>query len=35
MTLASATRAVFTDDAGHRVVFRARPGATAFKATCL
>jgi hypothetical protein len=35
MTLTSATRAVFTDNAGHRVAFRARPGATAFKATCL
>lgn len=34
MTLTSGTRAVFTDDAGHKVTFRARPGATAFKALC-
>jgi hypothetical protein len=34
MTLTSRTRAVFTDDAGHEVAFRARPGATAFKAVC-
>ncbi|MFD3440426.1 hypothetical protein ACFWU3_23285 [Streptomyces sp. NPDC058685] len=34
MTLTSATRAVFTDDAGHEVVFRARPDAKAFKVIC-
>ena len=34
MTLTSATRAVFTDDAGHEVVFRARPGAKSFKVIC-
>ncbi|MFF7203741.1 hypothetical protein [Streptomyces sp. NPDC008141] len=34
MTLTSATRAVFTDDAGHEVVFRARPGAKAFTVIC-
>ncbi|MGW2558766.1 hypothetical protein ACWCXB_05850 [Streptomyces sp. NPDC001514] len=34
MTLKSATEAVFTDDAGHEVTFRARPGATAFKLIC-
>ncbi|WP_327677940.1 hypothetical protein [Streptomyces sp. NBC_00467] len=34
MTLTSATRAVFTDDAGHEVVFRARPGAKAFEVIC-
>ncbi|KAF5990711.1 hypothetical protein [Streptomyces sp. WAC00263] len=34
MTLKSATEAVFTDDAGHEVKFRARPGATAFKRLC-
>jgi hypothetical protein len=35
MTLTpSGTRAVFTDDAGHKVAFRARPRATAFKTIC-
>ncbi|WP_411108398.1 hypothetical protein [Streptomyces sp. c-19] len=34
MTLKSATEAVFTDDAGHEVRFRARPGATAPKHMC-
>ncbi|MFD9045541.1 hypothetical protein [Streptomyces zaomyceticus] len=34
MTLKSATEAVFTDDAGHEVKFRARPGARAFKHIC-
>ncbi|MER7763448.1 hypothetical protein [Streptomyces sp. NPDC097619] len=34
MTLESATAAVFTDEAGHEVRFRARPGATAFKRIC-
>ncbi|MDV5145842.1 hypothetical protein R1T08_16910 [Streptomyces sp. SBC-4] len=34
MTMKSATEAVFTDDAGHEVTFRARPGATAFKHIC-
>ncbi|MGW1881693.1 hypothetical protein [Streptomyces sp. NPDC001970] len=34
MTLVSGTEAVFTDDAGHEVTFRARPGATAFKLIC-
>ncbi|MEV4942193.1 hypothetical protein [Streptomyces zaomyceticus] len=34
MTLRSATEAVFTDDAGHEVKFRARPGARAFKHIC-
>ncbi|MFE5941640.1 hypothetical protein [Streptomyces sp. NPDC056480] len=34
MTLKSATEAVFTDEAGHEVKFRARPGATAFKRIC-
>ncbi|MFD7446465.1 hypothetical protein [Streptomyces sp. NPDC059909] len=34
MTLVSKTEAVFTDDAGHEVTFRARPGATAFKLVC-
>ncbi|MFF4648806.1 hypothetical protein [Streptomyces sp. NPDC001380] len=34
MTLRSAAEAVFTDDAGHRVVFRVRPGATGFKRLC-
>ncbi|MCX5232500.1 hypothetical protein [Streptomyces sp. NBC_00233] len=34
MTLKSATEAVFTDDAGHEVKFRARPGASAFKHIC-
>jgi hypothetical protein len=34
MTLVSVTEAVFTDKPGHRVVFRLRPGATTFLATC-
>ena len=34
MTLVSATEAVFTDKAGHRVVFAVRPGATAFRQLC-
>ncbi|GHG31297.1 hypothetical protein [Streptomyces zaomyceticus] len=34
MTLKSETEAVFTDDAGHEVKFRARPGARAFKHIC-
>ncbi|MFB8314147.1 hypothetical protein ACFC5T_37330 [Streptomyces sp. NPDC055961] len=34
MTLESETEAVFTDDAGHEVKFRARPGASAFKRIC-
>jgi hypothetical protein len=34
MTLKSATEAVFTDDAGHEVTFRARPGASAYKLIC-
>ncbi|MGW7365938.1 hypothetical protein ACWGI8_21495 [Streptomyces sp. NPDC054841] len=34
MTLTSGTQAVFTDDAGHEVTFRARPGATGFKRIC-
>ncbi|WP_426499793.1 hypothetical protein [Streptomyces sp. D54] len=34
MTKKSETEAVFTDDAGHEVKFRARPGATAAKALC-
>lgn len=34
MTLKSGTEAVFTDDAGHEVKFRARPGARAFKHIC-
>lgn len=34
MTLKSETAAVFTDDAGHEVTFRARPGATAYKLIC-
>ncbi|AVZ76774.1 hypothetical protein SLUN_35870 [Streptomyces lunaelactis] len=34
MTLKSPTEAVFTDDAGHEVTFRARPGADAFKRLC-
>ncbi|MFB7608773.1 hypothetical protein [Streptomyces gardneri] len=34
MTLKSPTEAVFTDDAGHEVKFRARPGATSFKHIC-
>ncbi|HEY5835160.1 hypothetical protein [Streptomyces sp.] len=34
MTLKSQTEAVFSDDAGHEVKFRARPGATDFKLIC-
>jgi hypothetical protein len=34
MTLKSAREAVFTDDAGHEVHFRARPGASSFKRLC-
>ena len=34
MTLVSATQAVFTDTAGHRVIFRARPGAKTFLRVC-
>ncbi|RSS57050.1 hypothetical protein EF909_13535 [Streptomyces sp. WAC01280] len=34
MTLKSETEAVFTDDAGHEVTFRARPGASGFKHIC-
>ncbi|MEU2238492.1 hypothetical protein ABZ572_03695 [Streptomyces sp. NPDC018338] len=34
MTLKSETEAVFTDDAGHEVKFRARPGASGFKRIC-
>lgn len=34
MTLKSKTEAVFTDDAGHEVHFRARAGASAFKHVC-
>jgi hypothetical protein len=34
MTLVSATEAVFTDNARHRVVFAVRPGATAFRQLC-
>ena len=34
MTLVSATEAVFTDGAGHSVVFRVRPGAKAFLRVC-
>jgi hypothetical protein len=34
MTVVSDGRAVFTDDAGHEVAFRVRPGATSFKALC-
>ncbi|MFI5801427.1 hypothetical protein [Streptomyces sp. NPDC051561] len=34
MTLKSEAEAVFTDDAGHEVEFRARPGATAVKRMC-
>ncbi|MFC9705615.1 hypothetical protein ACFTWD_33560 [Streptomyces sp. NPDC056943] len=34
MTLKSETEAVFTDDAGHEVKFRARPGASGFKHIC-
>jgi hypothetical protein len=34
MTLVSATKAVFADKSGHRVVFRLRPGATTFLHLC-
>ena len=34
MTLVSATEAVFTDTAGHRVTFRARPDAKTFLRVC-
>jgi hypothetical protein len=34
MTLASPSAAVFTDSAGHRVVFKVRAGATGFKHVC-
>ncbi|MFI7089200.1 hypothetical protein ACIBUR_37085 [Streptomyces anulatus] len=34
MTLKNETEAVFTDDAGHEVEFRVRPGATAGKRIC-
>jgi hypothetical protein len=34
MTLVSPTEAVFTDKAGHRVVFRLRPGAKSFLRVC-
>lgn len=34
MTLPSGSEAVFTDDAGHEVHFRARPAAKAFKSLC-
>lgn len=34
MTLVSATEAVFTDGAGHSVVFRMRPGAKTFLRVC-
>jgi hypothetical protein len=34
MTLVSATQAVFSDGAGHSVVFRVRPGAKAFLRVC-
>ncbi len=34
MTVLSPTTAVFRDQAGHRVLFRLRPGATAFKHIC-
>ncbi|MFF3562438.1 hypothetical protein ACFYXS_20600 [Streptomyces sp. NPDC002574] len=34
MTLVSPAEAVFTDDAGHEVRFRARPGAKAPKRVC-
>lgn len=34
MTLTSGREAVFTDDAGHEVRFRARPGARGFKRLC-
>ncbi|MEU8666271.1 hypothetical protein [Streptomyces anulatus] len=34
MTVKTKTEAVFTDDAGHEVKFRARPGASGFKRLC-
>src|SRR5262245_43166506 len=34
MTMLSPAMAVFRDDAGHRVVFRLRPGATSFRHLC-
>lgn len=34
MTLTSETEAVFTDDAGHEVKFRARPGTSPSKPLC-
>ena len=34
MTLLSPTLALFRDHAGHRVLFRLRPGATTFKHLC-
>lgn len=34
MTLAAPSEAVFTDNAGHRVVFKVRAGATRFKHVC-
>jgi len=34
MTLLSPTEALFRDHAGHRVLFRLRPGATTFKHLC-
>jgi hypothetical protein len=34
MTLMSPSTAVFRDAAGHRVVFRLRPGASSFKQLC-
>ncbi|MFJ6463599.1 hypothetical protein ACIQM0_21670 [Streptomyces sp. NPDC091387] len=34
MTMTSGTEAVFTDDAGHEVHFRARPAANTFKHLC-
>ena len=34
MTLAAPSEAVFTDNAGHRVVFKVRAGATGFKHVC-
>ncbi len=34
MTLVSATEAEFTDTVGHRVIFRARPGAKTFLRVC-
>jgi hypothetical protein len=33
-TLVSPTKAVFRDAAGHRVLFRLRPGATGFRNVC-